>query len=332
MSIPIDAAKPHLLTRTESTDKPNPKEQILCTKVMQAAKESLPNLPSSGFTKPTSLRSSSSALLTETLKPKKFEGVHTKATQEKGGEYPERFHVPKEKVSWQTPFDEYQPIEYTSPKVLAGPIWADPADFSKMKGKSFESFQGTIRLDFEGKPLNPVGRTGLTGRGLLGKWGANQAGDPVVTRIHPTSGALEILLIQRKDNGQWAIPGGMQDPGELISTTAKRELEEETGAQVDYSSAPIIYQGYVDDPRNTDNAWMETSVIHVHLKNASTQTIEAGSDAQKAQWHPITKGLVDSLYASHPHFVQLTLQSLDESLISSCSNVQEIQELQIDLA
>lgn len=29
---------------------------------------------------------------------------------------------------------------------------------------------------------NPVGRTGLKGRGTLGKWGPNHAADPVVTR------------------------------------------------------------------------------------------------------------------------------------------------------
>ena len=27
---------------------------------------------------------------------------------------------------------------------------------------------------------------------------------------------------------------------------------------------PQIYRGYVDDPRNTDNAWMETVVMHFH--------------------------------------------------------------------
>ena len=29
---------------------------------------------------------------------------------------------------------------------------------------------------------NPVGRTGMIGRGLLGKWGPNHAADPIVTR------------------------------------------------------------------------------------------------------------------------------------------------------
>ena len=29
---------------------------------------------------------------------------------------------------------------------------------------------------------NPIGRTGMAGRGLLGKWGPNHAADPIVTR------------------------------------------------------------------------------------------------------------------------------------------------------
>ena len=33
-----------------------------------------------------------------------------------------------------------------------------------------------------GLPRNPIGRTGLTGRGLLGRWGPNHAADPIVTR------------------------------------------------------------------------------------------------------------------------------------------------------
>lgn len=31
---------------------------------------------------------------------------------------------------------------------------------------------------------NPIGRTGMISRGLLGKWGPNHAADPVVTRYY----------------------------------------------------------------------------------------------------------------------------------------------------
>lgn len=34
----------------------------------------------------------------------------------------------------------------------------------------------------DGLPINPMGRTGLMGRGQLGRWGPNHAGDPIVTR------------------------------------------------------------------------------------------------------------------------------------------------------
>lgn len=34
----------------------------------------------------------------------------------------------------------------------------------------------------ENYPQNPCGRTGIIGRGLLGRWGPNHAADPIVTR------------------------------------------------------------------------------------------------------------------------------------------------------
>jgi ADP-ribose pyrophosphatase YjhB (NUDIX family) len=39
----------------------------------------------------------------------------------------------------------------------------------------------------------------------------------------------KLLLVQRADNGLWALPGGITDPGETLAETAWRELYEETG-------------------------------------------------------------------------------------------------------
>lgn len=33
------------------------------------------------------------------------------------------------------------------------------------------SYMGEYKLDGNGLPINPVGRTGMAGRGVLGKWG-----------------------------------------------------------------------------------------------------------------------------------------------------------------
>jgi len=38
-----------------------------------------------------------------------------------------------------------------------------------------------------------------------------------------------ILLIQRTDNGLWALPGGLVEVGEVLADAALRELEEEAG-------------------------------------------------------------------------------------------------------
>ena len=51
----------------------------------------------------------------------------------------------------------------------------------------------------------------------------------------------QVLLIQRTDNGLWALPGGAQDFGESISATAVRETREETGIDVEVTGLVGIY-------------------------------------------------------------------------------------------
>ncbi|MFG1649467.1 NUDIX hydrolase [Micromonospora sp. NPDC049275] len=55
-----------------------------------------------------------------------------------------------------------------------------------------------------------------------------------------------VLLIQRTDNGLWALPGGAQDFGEFIAETAVRETREETGIEVEVTEIVGIYS----DPRH----------------------------------------------------------------------------------
>lgn len=43
----------------------------------------------------------------------------------------------------------------------------------------------------------------------------------------------EILLNRRTDTGTWGIPGGAMEPGEVAEKTARRELYEETGLEVE---------------------------------------------------------------------------------------------------
>lgn len=188
--------------------------------------------------------------------------------------------------------------------------------------------------------MNPVGRTGIIGRGLLGRWGPNHAADPIVTRWkRNTTGAtvidkntqkpvLQFVAIQRRDSGEWAIPGGMVDPGETISATLKREFMEEAMSLLEksqeereemeksikefFEKGEEIYKGYVDDPRNTDNAWMETVALNFHDDDNSILgkiTLTAGDDARNVKWMDINNTL--NLYANHSEFIRKTVQKRD---------------------
>ncbi|GAA0597390.1 NUDIX domain-containing protein [Kribbella sandramycini] len=53
--------------------------------------------------------------------------------------------------------------------------------------------------------------------------------------------AGEILLIERSDNGNWALPGGAIDLGESMSQAGVRETKEETGIDCEILDVLGIY-------------------------------------------------------------------------------------------
>lgn len=244
----------------------------------------------------------------------------------------------------------YSPAEFTHTAVIANDEtvqdkgWADPNVLTKefveekvWDRSTYTTEDGKLNRNkyvmYQGfkVPCNPVGRTGMTGRGLLGKYGANFAADPLVTRNDPESGMLQMVAIKRGDTGDWAIPGGMVDPNEEVTVTLKREFGEEAldtlggegatpeekaerKAKVDemlnetFKDGKVVYRGYVDDPRNTDIAWMETTCVHFHLKpemQLASFTLKAGDDAAKVAWIDISDAepRFVRLYASHKQLV-----------------------------
>lgn len=61
-----------------------------------------------------------------------------------------------------------------------------------------------------------------------------------------------------------------------------------------------VYKGYVDDPRNTDNAWIETTALNFHDETGETTsiiTLDARDDATDATWIDIDEKL--DVYETH---------------------------------
>ncbi|XP_076815902.1 transient receptor potential cation channel subfamily M member-like 2 isoform X1 [Clavelina lepadiformis] len=238
-------------------------------------------------------------------------------------------------VPWNVPMHDYSPVNYTAEIVKQLPDWADihlelepeigrtVLPYNQIDHKKKVDRTSYIRpyAVVNGIPRNPMGRTGLCGRGLLGRYGPNHAADPIVTRWRTENGAvvlqenkpvLEFIAIKREDADEWAIPGGMVDPGENISKTLEREFTEESlDGKIDEKIKQFfciggteIYRGYSDDHRNTDNAWIETIAINFHDKSGLVLKdiqLSPGDEAKKVKWKKVDKSL--KLFASHEKFI-----------------------------
>lgn len=89
----------------------------------------------------------------------------------------QRFAVPDELISWSTNYSNYDPPFFES-KALKGKPWADPdidditfnPKFNDLDDKvNRKSYIGIYQVENK-VPLNPFGRTGLKGRGILGRY------------------------------------------------------------------------------------------------------------------------------------------------------------------
>ena len=79
--------------------------------------------------------------------------------------------------------------------------------------------------------------------------------------------------------------------------------------------SPIqVYAGYSDVPMNTDNAWVETTVINFHDEDDtifSDVGIKGGRDAQFVTWQTLSPAL--PLWASQVFFLRLVADLHDAS-------------------
>ncbi|XP_066544628.1 transient receptor potential cation channel subfamily M member 2 [Amia ocellicauda] len=191
-----------------------------------------------------------------------------------------RFPVPEEYVPWEVKFPLYKPTIYN--------------DSSSRRNTDIVQLDKPIADNFR----NPVGRTGIEGKGSLYRLGPNQAIDPVITRWKKLGEAsvLEFIAVREKEDDFWSFPGGVLQPDEdlpkRLNLILSKKLKERIADMLRTSAK--MYEGYVDDCRNTDNAWVETTAFNLHFEGNDVAHEElsrmgsAGSaSGMQVQWQEV---------------------------------------------
>lgn len=255
--------------------------------------------------------------------------------------------VDEENRDWEVPWLTYEPTEYTAQEVLNDTTKRADHIIHHARKFKFNALDGDVdRRSVEGKylmtegdigrPLNPRGRTGVSGRGLLWRWGPNPGGDVIISRWKRRSGNLirdafeepivEVLMIKNGATDEMHLPGGLfvgrQNNEEFVAAefakalsetkvTKQVKIEEKKSMKALLETAKILFDGILNDPRNTDNAWVECTVTHYHDKEGNmTELLSSrGSSGQgnesklqaHSEWVEIQPGVV--LYAPQEKYI-----------------------------
>jgi 8-oxo-dGTP pyrophosphatase MutT (NUDIX family) len=118
---------------------------------------------------------------------------------------------------------------------------------------------------------------------------------PAVTAVVENDNG-ELLMIERTDNGLWALPGGAQDLGESVTDAVRREVKEETGIDVEVTG----FSGIYSDPRHViayDDGEVRQEFSPCFRARPTGGSLHLSSETRRAKWVPFHQ--LDSL-EMHP--------------------------------
>ncbi|KAL7675158.1 hypothetical protein ACOME3_001423 [Neoechinorhynchus agilis] len=143
------------------------------------------------------------------------------------------------------------------------------------------SCMGPLEYDKSGLPLNKAEKTGYTGLGRLWRFGPNHLSIFIITRSF-TLNTLECLIDKGEPGNIRRLPeirneifnGNGSLPDRLLGDIC-RNVTDERGSGEDAEATSqrihvlnclrrqkpeIVHEGYLEDARNTDNAWIEATI------------------------------------------------------------------------
>ncbi|MCO4748116.1 MAG: phosphotransferase [Proteobacteria bacterium] len=229
---------------------------------------------------------------------------------ERPGEYPERQRVSIDESPWMFPCEAYAPPYYVAAAVLEEDRtvvedgWADPEDFDLVR----DEVSGEER-DERGRPLNPQGRTGIAGRGQLGRWGPNP--DVIACLVRSGGpGGLEIALGRHAPGGPLVLPREFVRRGEPAQRALVRLVRTECRLELPSLPMETVREGYTYDMRQTDHAWVETLGMMVFVDDDSLDGIAPGGAFDELGWWPLSAQTTNQVLASHASVMRSAVEHM----------------------
>ncbi|WP_078549241.1 NUDIX hydrolase [Litchfieldia alkalitelluris] len=111
------------------------------------------------------------------------------------------------------------------------------------------------------------------------------------------------VLLQKRNDGNWGLPGGLMDLGESLEEVAKREVFEETGLIVENLKLLNVFSGseyYLKVP-NGDELYSVTAVYFT--KDVSGDMQIDYNESEELQYFP-TSDLPDELTDEYRGFIE----------------------------
>ncbi|XP_067129859.1 transient receptor potential cation channel subfamily M member-like 2 isoform X1 [Centruroides vittatus] len=199
----------------------------------------------------------------------------------------------------------------------------------------------TYKLDSENVPQNPRGRTGLRGKGSLPRWGPNHYIIVIITRWQKSKYTIfggkgvEFVVMRAERHDQITLPGGFvpdENRYEVVRSLFKSEkikdiwknqaamisffkscsISQEEEDDENDIKVELVMQGYMDDPCNTDQAWREVELWHVHYNK---QECIQENLQPLLWWRIINDDVFIKLPAGQAAFLQEVTQRVEAMLL-----------------
>lgn len=123
-----------------------------------------------------------------------------------------------------------------------------------------------------------------------------------------------VLMQRRSDNGQWGFPGGFMELGESVQNTARREVYEETGLQLEKLELHSIYSGPQYEKTFSNGDQVSLVFISFICKDYKGELIESNEESMQNKFFSLEE-LPDTIFTEHRMLVNDLLSKKPRPII-----------------